>query len=111
MINVTTLIFKLSISHFLMEMFLAIYPMESIYLNSFVLLEHLAFFADFNTCNKLLTQKLLKQGYRYHKIRKTFSKFYRGYYDLISKFQIGLINLSCAKDFLNLNSMVTWFVN
>ena len=45
--------------------------------------------ADFNTCSKLLTQKLLKQGYRYHKIRKTFSKFYRRYYDLISKFQIG----------------------
>ena len=42
--------------------------------------------ADFNTCNKLLTQKLLKQGYRYHKLRKTFSKLYRQYYDLISKF-------------------------
>ena len=24
--------------------------------------------ADFNTCNKLLTQKLLKQGYGYHKL-------------------------------------------
>ena len=46
--------------------------------------------ADFNTRNKLLTQKLLKQGYRYHKLRKTFSKFYRRYYDLISKFQVGL---------------------
>ena len=33
--------------------------------------------ADFNTHNKLLTQKLLKQGYWYHKLRKTFSKFYR----------------------------------
>ena len=32
--------------------------------------------ADSNTRNKLLTQKLLKQGYRYHKLRKTFSKFY-----------------------------------
>ena len=31
--------------------------------------------------------KLLKQGYRYHKLRKRFSKFYRRYYDLISKFQ------------------------
>ena len=30
--------------------------------------------ADFNTFNKLLTRKLLKQGNRY---RKTFSKFYR----------------------------------
>ena len=28
--------------------------------------------ADFNTRNKLLTQKLLKQGYWYHKLRKTF---------------------------------------
>ena len=31
--------------------------------------------ADFNTRNKLLTQKLLKQGYRYHRLRKTFSNF------------------------------------
>ena len=40
-----------------------------------------------------LTQKLLKQGYRYHKLRKTFSKFYRRYYDLSSKFQVGLKSL------------------
>ena len=31
-----------------------------------------SYVADFNTHNKLLTQKLLKQGYRYHKLRKTF---------------------------------------
>ena len=49
-----------------------------------------SYIADFSTCNKLLTQKLLKQGYRYHKLCKTFSKFYRRYYDLISKFQISL---------------------
>ena len=49
--------------------------------------------ADFNTRNKLLTQKLLKQGYRYHKLRKTLSIFNRRYYDLISKFQIGLKSL------------------
>ena len=42
---------------------------------------------------QLLTQKLLKQGYRYHKLRKTFSKFYRRYYDLISKFQVGIKSL------------------
>ena len=29
---------------------------------------------DFNTCNKCLTAKLHKQGYRYHKLRKAFSK-------------------------------------
>ena len=38
---------------------------------------------DFNIRNELLTQKLLKQGYRYHKLRKTFSKSYRRYYDMI----------------------------
>ena len=32
---------------------------------------------DFNTRNKCLTAKLLKQGYRYHKLRKAFFKFYR----------------------------------
>ena len=52
-----------------------------------------SYVADFNTRNRLLTQKLLKQGYRYHKLRKTFSKFYRRYYDLISKFQVGLKSL------------------
>ena len=41
---------------------------------------------DINTRNKILTAKLLKQGYRYHKLRKTFSKFY----DLVSKFNTGL---------------------
>ena len=52
-----------------------------------------SYITDFNTCNKLLTQKLLRQGYRYHKLRKTFSKIYRRYYDLISKFQVGLKSL------------------
>ena len=49
--------------------------------------------ADFNTRNKLLNQKLLKQGYRYYKLRKTFSNFYRRYYDFISKFKVGLKSL------------------
>ena len=49
--------------------------------------------ADFNTHNKLLTQKLLKQGYRYHKLRKTFSIFNWRYFDLIFKFQIGFKSL------------------
>ena len=47
-----------------------------------------SYVADFNTRNKLL-----KQGYRYHKLRKTFSKFSRRYYDLISKFEVGLKSL------------------
>ena len=32
---------------------------------------------DFNARNKCLTAKLLKQGCRYYKLRKAFSKFYR----------------------------------
>ena len=38
---------------------------------------------DFNTRNKCLTAELLKQGYRYHKLRKAFSKFYRRNFDLV----------------------------
>ena len=45
---------------------------------------------DFNTRNKLLTAKLLNQGYRYHKLRKVFSKFYRRHSYLVSKFNVGL---------------------
>ena len=32
-----------------------------------------SYITDFNTCKKLLTQKLLKQGYWYHKLRETIS--------------------------------------
>ena len=49
--------------------------------------------ADFNTRYQILTAKLLKQGYRYHKLRKTFSKFYRRHYDLVSKFNTRLKSL------------------
>ena len=52
-----------------------------------------SYVTDFNTHNKLLTQKLLKQSYRYNKLRKTFPKLYRRNYDLISKFHVGLISL------------------
>ena len=44
---------------------------------------------DFNARNKCLTAKLLQQGYRYHKLRKTFSKFYRRHYELIFKYNVG----------------------
>ena len=38
----------------------------------------------------IMLKKLLKQGYWYPKLHKTFSKFYRPYYHLISKFQVEL---------------------
>ena len=46
--------------------------------------------ADFNARNKSFTAKLLQQGYWYHKLQKTFSKFYRRHYELVSKFTVGL---------------------
>ena len=49
--------------------------------------------ADFNTRNKILTGKLLKQDYRYHKLRKSFSKFYRRHFDLVSQFNTRLKSL------------------
>ena len=48
---------------------------------------------DFDARNKSLTAKLLQGGYRYHKLRKTFSKFYRRHYELVSKFSVGLKTL------------------
>ena len=49
--------------------------------------------ADFNARNKSLTARLLQQGYRYHKLRKTFSKFYCRHYELVSKFSVGIKTL------------------
>ena len=60
--------------------------MVYIFLSFFVLLEC----DDFNNRNLFLTAKLLKQGYRYHKIRKAFSKFYHRHSELIVKYNIGL---------------------
>ena len=48
---------------------------------------------NFNTHNKVLTAKLLKHGYRYHKLRKAFSKFYRRILVLVSKYNVGLKTL------------------
>ena len=48
---------------------------------------------DFDTRNKCLTAKLLKQGNLYHKLDKAFSKFYRRHYEMISKFNVGLKSL------------------
>ena len=48
---------------------------------------------DFNNRNLFLTAKLLKQGYRYHKIQKAFSKFCHRHSELIVKYNIGLKTL------------------
>ena len=48
---------------------------------------------DFNNRNLFLTAILLKQGYRYQKNRKAFSKFYHRHSELIVKYNTGLKTL------------------
>ena len=48
---------------------------------------------DFNNRNRIITEKLLKQGYRYNKLRKTFAKFYYRNILLISKYKCNLKTL------------------
>ena len=48
---------------------------------------------DFNARNKILPTKLLQQGYRYHKLRKAFSKSYRRHHELVPKVKVGLKTL------------------
>ena len=63
------------------------------FLNLFGLLECQVMWLISMPVIKVLTAKLLQQGYRYHKLRKTFSKFYRRHYELVSKFNVGLKTL------------------
>ena len=66
-------------------MFLARSTFYGVYISQLILFSRASsYVTDLYTRNKLLSQKLLKQGYQFHKLRKTFSKFYRRYYDLIS---------------------------
>ena len=48
---------------------------------------------DLNYRNKTLTAKLLRQGYRYFKLRKAFSKFYRRHSALLEKYSVSLKTL------------------
>ena len=48
---------------------------------------------NFNNRNLFFTATFLQQGYRYHKIRKAFSKFYHRHSVLIVKYNIGLKTL------------------
>ena len=60
------------------------HPSYGVYISQFIRFARVcSHVEDFNARNKCLTAKLLKQGYRYHKLRKAFSKFYRRHYELI----------------------------
>ena len=49
--------------------------------------------SDFNCRNKDLTAKLLRQDYRYFKLRKAFLKFYRRHSALVEKYSVSLKTL------------------
>ena len=62
---------------------------------------------DFNNRNLFLTAKLLKQGYRYHKIRKAFSKFYHRHSELIVKAAYSVtMNIFRKKKYFHFKSFV-----
>ena len=48
---------------------------------------------DFNYRYKAITAKLLRQDYRYFKLRKAFSKFYRRHSALLEKYSVSLKTL------------------
>ena len=62
------------------------HPTVFVFLNLFVFFLASSHVDDFNTRNIILTAKLIN-GYRHHKLRKTFSKFYRRHFDLASKYK------------------------
>ena len=60
-------------------------PMIRLYISQLIRFARVCSNADdFNNRNLFLTAKLLKQGYRYHKIRKAFSKFYYRHSELLN---------------------------
>ena len=69
-----------------------------------------SFVADFNTRNKLLLRNFLNTAIGIMNFAKHFLNFIEDtmIWSLNSKLDL---NLSCAKDFKNLISMVTWCIN
>ena len=69
-------------------------PSYGVYISQLIRFARVSSHIDhFNSRNKLLTAKLLKQGYRYHKLRKAFSKFYRRHSELVEKYKVNLKTL------------------
>ena len=72
-------------------------PIMYTFRNLFVSLQY-KYVDDFNNRNTFLTSKLLKQGYRYHRLQKAFSKLYYRHSELIIKYKHGKLrgNTSCT---------------
>ena len=69
-------------------------PSCGVYISQLIRFARVCSYVDeFNKRNLFFTAKLLKQCYRYHKIRKAFSKFYHRHSELIVKYNIRLKTL------------------
>ena len=65
-----------------------------VYISQFIRFARVPSHVDgFNTRNNVLTAKLLRQGYRYQKLHKAFSKFYRRHFDIVYKYNVELKTL------------------
>ena len=91
MINGMILILIFLIFRSVMAMSLDVPLMVYIYISQLIRFARASLHVtDFNNRSKFLTAKLLKQGYRYHKLRKAFSKFYRRHIELIKNYLVSL---------------------
>ena len=88
MINGTILI--VLISRFLMETSLDGNIIRRLHISVYSFARASSNVNDFNCRNKALTAKLLKQSYRYHKLRKAFSRFYRHHRELFENYNDSL---------------------
>ena len=66
-------------------------PSYGVYISQFIRFMRVSSdVSEFKNRNQNLTATLLKQGYRYHKTRKAFPKFYHRHSEKIVKYNRGL---------------------
>ena len=89
-----------------MVLFFTLHPMEFIFLNSSDL--HLAMLQT--SQNKLLTEKLLKLGYWYHKLCKTFFLNFISHTMILNLMSMSVLNPLC-QGLSEPENMVTLCIN
>ena len=95
---------------FYMVMFPALHRLESISLNLFVLLEHLAMLLTSTLAINCWLRNFLNKAIGIINVTNPFLNFI--FYNMIWYLNSKLdLNLSCVKDFHHLGSTVTWCIN
>ena len=64
-----------------------------VYISQLIRFARASHVSDFNCRKTKLTAKVLKQGFRYHKLFKAFLKFYRRHSGLVKKYNVSLNKL------------------